>query len=223
MIALKSIRYLNFWLCVSVGALAGAIVGRLLGPARGVLIGFDAGVVTYIIFMLILLRGSDTDDMRARGKAYDPDHHILLLVALLIVIVVLVAVGVELTGAGRNKGAAVALAGITLLLAWLFSNLLFALHYAHRYYRPRDDDQRGDSAEADDPDTGGLDFPGDGKPDYGDFAYFAFVLGMTFQVSDVDITDKAMRRLATYHGMAAFLFNIIVVALSVSLIGNLLH
>jgi uncharacterized membrane protein len=115
------------------------------------------------------------------------------------------------------------IAGRTLLLAWLFSNLLFALHYAHEFYAPgdlSDDDGRGDGEKQD---SGGLQFPGDGLPDYGDFAYYSFVLGMTFQVSDVQITARPMRRLALYHALVAFLFNIIVVALSVSLISNMLQ
>lgn len=220
---MMGLRYFNFWVFVVALVVITASLGGTLGPPRAVLIGFDVGAVLFIGLTLWVFRGAGTDDMRQRAKANDPDHHILLLIALLIVAVVLVAVTVELTGTGGGKGSAVALAGITLLLAWLFSNLVFALHYAHRFYSPGDDDDasaRGDGGERD---TGGLDFPGDSPPDYGDFAYFAFVLGMTFQVSDVDITAKPMRRLALYHSMVAFLFNIVVVALSVSLIGNLLQ
>ena len=219
---MKTPRYLNFWLFVAALVVVGGVVGSILGAARGVLLGFDAGALVYVATTLWRLSGSDAGDMRARAKANDPDHHVLLLVALMIVCVVLVAVWVELTGAGGSKGLSVAISGATLLIAWVFSNLLFALHYAHLFYIPGDDSDAPGRGDGEDQDSGGLDFPGDEMPDYGDFAYFSFVLGMTFQVSDVSITSKRIRRLALYHSIAAFLFDIIVVALSVSLIGDLL-
>lgn len=220
---MTQIRYLNFWLFLATMIVVIAATGHAAGPARSVLIGFDAGAVVFIVGIIRLMRASDTADIRARAKANDPDQHVLLIIALFIVGVVLVAVTVELTGTGGGKGSAVGLAGATLLLAWLFSNLLFALHYCHEFYSPGDDDDAPERGDGDDQDSGGLDFPGDTMPDYADFAYFAFVLGMTFQVSDVQITSRTIRRLALAHSLTAFLFNIVVVALSVSLIGNLLQ
>lgn len=219
---MKRPRYLNFKLFVAILLAAGAAAGAWLGAARGVLVGFDAGALVYIALTLWTMRGSDTGDMRARAKANDPDQYVLLLVALLIVCVVLVAVWLELTGNGGGKGESVAIAGATLLISWVFSNMLFAVHYAHLFYSPSDDQNAPDRGGGEAGDRGGLDFPGDELPDYGDFAYYAFVLGMTFQVSDVSITSKRIRRLSLYHSIAAFLFDIIVVALSVSLIGDLL-
>lgn len=217
------VRYLNFWLFLFALVVGGLIFGSLFGVARGVLAGFDTGALVFIVGTLQLMRGVTTARMRIRARENDPDHHVLLIVALLIVSVVLVAVTVELTGSGKSAGSALALSGCTLFLAWLFSNLIFALHYAHRFYSPTecdDDEGRGDGSAGD---TGGLQFPGDEMPLFSDFAYFSFVLGMTFQVSDVQITSRSVRRLALYHALVAFLFNIVVVALSVSLIGNLLH
>ena len=220
---MKRIRYLNFWLFV-VALVGGTIVfAPKLGVPRGILAGFDIGALIFIAGTLHLMRGAAAESMRTRARDNDPDHHILIVVALLLVAVVLVALTVELTGAGGGERNSVALAGITLLLAWLFSNLVFALHYAHSFYSPAecgDEQSRGDGTYAD---SGGLQFPGDEMPLYGDFAYFAFVLGMTFQVSDVQITSRSVRRLALYHALIAFMFNIVVVALSVSLIGNLLQ
>lgn len=216
-------RYLNFWLFIGILFAVTVGIGRIVGPARGVLFGFDAGAIVWIGLTLRMMAGSETEDMRVRAKANDPDAHVLLAIALLIVAVVLVAVTVELTGVSGGHGSALGIAGGTLLLAWLFSNLLFALHYAHGFYSPGDESDAPGRGDGEDQDSGGLEFPGEELPDYGDFAYFSFVLGMTFQVSDVQITAKSMRRLALYHALAAFLFNIIVVALSVSLIGNMLQ
>jgi uncharacterized membrane protein len=97
----------------------------------------------------------------------------------------------------------------TLALCWLFSNLVYALHYAHLYYRAG----RGG-------DAGGLTFPGTDEPDYGDFVYFAFCLGMTFQTSDVTITDGGTRRVVTLHCLAAFVFNLGVIAFTINVLGG---
>lgn len=219
---MKRIRYLNFWIFLACLILGVIIFSAFLGPARGVLAGFNIAAMIFIAGTLQLMHGQQPEDMRKRARENDPDRHILLIVALLIIAIILVAVTVEMTGSGGHAKFAIALAGCTLLLAWIFSNLIFALHYAHEFYsstQPGDEDGRGDGNDGD---SGGLQFPGDEAPLYSDFAYFSFVLGMTFQVSDVEITRRSLRRLALYHALVAFLFNIIVVALSVSVIGDIL-
>ena len=222
---MTGIRYLNFWLFVAAMAAVAGLAAALwhITPERAVLLGFDAGALVFIAGTLRLMQASRTDDMRQRATANDPDGHVLVAVSMLIVGVVLVAVVVELTGAGGGHGTGLAIAGATILLAWLFTNLLFALHYAHRFYAPGDagdEPSRGDGGKQD---TGGLQFPGDEMPAYSDFVYFSFVLGMTFQVSDVVITSRALRRFALVHALAAFLYDIIVVALTVSVVGGLLQ
>jgi uncharacterized membrane protein len=92
---------------------------------------------------------------------------------------------------------------VTIVLSWSMIHSSFALHYAHEYYRGIK--------------PGGLAFPGDDKPDYWDFVYFSFVIGMTAQVSDVGITDKVIRRTATAHGVVSFIFNTALVALMVNI------
>jgi len=220
---MKSVRYLNFWLFTATMLVTTVVSGLVLSKVRAVLAGFDAGALVFIVGTLNLMRGSETNDMRQRAAANDPDAHILLAVAMLIVGVVLAAVTVELTGIGGGHGTGLALSGLTILLAWVFTNLLFALHYAHRFYAPGDPDDEPGRGDGDPQDSGGLEFPGKAMPVYSDFAYFSFVLGMTFQVSDVVITSAELRRFALYHALAAFLFNIVVVALSVSLLGSLLQ
>jgi len=220
---MKSIRYLNFWLFLVTMAIVAVVASFGVAKVRAVLLGFDAGAIVFCIGTLRLMYGSEPSHMRERAKANDPDAHILFGIAMLVVLVVLVAVTVELTGIGGGHGSGLAIAGATILLSWLFSNLLFALHYAHRFYAPGDDSDKLSRGDNDAQDSGGLEFPGKEQPAYGDFAYFSFVLGMTFQVSDVVITSRSLRLLALYHALAAFFFNIIVVALSVSLIGSLLQ
>ena len=108
--------------------------------------------------------------------------------------------------------AKVALVAVTLLLSWLISHVVFAFRYAHEFYSR---DQGGPGVD------GGLDFPEEKEPDYLDFLYFALVLGMTFQVSDVQITSRKLRRVATLHGLLSFLFNTVIVALTINEVVNL--
>lgn len=202
-------RYLNFTIFVAVMAVVALGLMPLIYGGRALLIGFDAGALVFLGLIIRKAMIEQSAALRAHAARNEPDHHVLNLLALLVVTVVIVAIWIELTGKGGGHGTGIALAAVTLALTWLFSNTLFALHYAHVYYLR---DRHGK-------DVGGLDFPGTGTPpDYWDFAYFAFVLGMTFQVSDVAVTSKRMRRIALAHGLVAFVFNIAVVALSVNLL-----
>ncbi len=106
----------------------------------------------------------------------------------------------------------IALAGMT--LSWILVHTLFTFHYAHLYYFEGKDDTPDDEA---------LDFPGGSKPDYLDFAYFSFIIGMTFQVSDVQINSRQTRRTALAHSLLAFILNTFVVALTINFIAGLRH
>ena len=221
---MSRIRYLNFWLLVvTMGLVTVGAAAMKITAARAVLLGFDAGALVFIVGILHIMRGSKADDMRERAAANDPDQHVLLAIAMMLIAVVLTAVVIELTGYGGGHGTGVSLACVTILFVWLFANLLLAVHYAHLFYAPGDAGDEASRGDGSPRDTGGLDFPGDEMPVYSDFAYFAFVLGMTFQVSDIQITSRSIRRLALFHSIAAFLFDIIVVALSVSVIGGMLQ
>ena len=102
---------------------------------------------------------------------------------------------------------------ISVALSWILLHTTFTLRYAHLYYTPHPEDPLLPA--------GGLQFPEEAQPDYLDFAYFSFVLGMTFQVADVNITSRQLRRLALLQGLIAFVFNTIVVALTINGIANL--
>jgi len=201
-------RYWRFVLFFVVFAATTAGLAPYFDVVPALLGGFDIAVLAFIIAFAWSLGGQQAEDMRRRAAANEPDQLILLLIAAVIVAVAIVAVGFELTAPG---GGSLALAAATLFATWLFGNLLFTIHYAHAYYL----DDGGH-------DRGGLDFPGDADPQYWDFAYYAFVLGMTFQVSDVSITSPALRRVALIHSLIAFWFNLAVIALTVSLVSQTL-
>jgi len=103
---------------------------------------------------------------------------------------------------------------LTIVGSWLLVHTIFALHYAHAYYQP--------AASSKDGDAGGLDFPSDWEPDYWDFMYFSFVIGMTSQVSDVEVNSRVMRRLALLHGILSFFFNTAILAMSINIIAGLI-
>ena len=111
---------------------------------------------------------------------------------------------------GALRYAHIALAVLTILSSWAFTQLMFALHYAHDYYGA---ELRGNS--------GGLEFPGGHAPDYGDFLYFACVIGTSGQTADVSFTCRGMRRTGTVHCVLAFFFNTTLIALTINIASGL--
>ncbi|HEY9001349.1 MAG TPA: DUF1345 domain-containing protein [Mucilaginibacter sp.] len=117
-------------------------------------------------------------------------------------------------GHSADVGSHILLAITGVIISWWLLHTIFTLRYAHLYYDLTKDD--GTPRKG-----GGLEFPGNEEPDYLDFVYFSFVLGMTFQVSDVVITSKSIRRLATMHGLLSFGYNTAILALSINVISGM--
>ena len=114
--------------------------------------------------------------------------------------------------APEQESVAVALSVMGMVVSWVMVHTIFTFHYAHLYYKEEKETK---------PAAQGLEFPDEKKPDYIDFAYFSFVIGMTFQVSDVSISARGIRRTALAHAMLAFALNTFVVALTINLIAGL--
>ena len=176
---------------------------------QAVMAGFDMAAIAFMLSVTSLIR-ADAAAMRRKAAANDANRELMLLITAIVSLVVLVAVGVAVGEQGGHKAATVALLLVTLLVAWLFSNLVYAMHYAHIFYRA------GPQGE----DSGGLDFPDTHEPGYWDFLYFAFTLGMTFQTSDVSVTSGMMRRTALFQSLAAFLFNLGILAFTINVLGG---
>jgi uncharacterized membrane protein len=179
-----------------------------LGVGRGTMAAFDAASLLFLVSIVPLSNCTGAAEMRRRAKGNDANRVGLLALTGLVMIVILVAVAGEIRA--KSDGATVGLVVGTLALAWLFSNTIYALHYAHIYYL-------GDEHGAD---LAGLAFPECDEPDYWDFIYFAFTLGMTFQTSDVEMTSRKMRRVATGQCLAAFVFHIGVLAFTITVLGG---
>lgn len=191
-------------------ALAGfALAFPSLGAARGVMVAFDAGALAFLISCVPLFR-HEPWQMREAAKRNDANRGFLLMIAAVVTGVIMIAVGSELAHKGRPQPLDVTLVIGTLCLSWLFSTLVYALHYAHLFY----------TRSAQGGDSGGVCFPDTKEPDYWDFAYFSSCLAMTFQTSDVDIESGTYRRIVMFHTLGAFVFNIGVIAFSINILGG---
>ncbi len=198
-------RFILFVLMFAVGLVA--LIPQF-GLGRGTMAAFDVAAIVFLIAVSTLFRNATAARMRRAAEENDANRAVLLGFSGTIMLVILVAVAKELQG--KNDAIAIALTIATLALAWLFSNMIYTLHYAHLYYV---DDPAGEDAK-------GIDFPSCDEPDYWDFAYFAFTLGMTFQTSDVEITSRRVRKAALGQCMAAFVFNIGVLAFTINVLGS---
>ena len=205
----RHIAPVRFLLFAAVFAgVAGALAALGDGSRTALLMGFDAAALVFLAASLTLLR-SDAEQMRGRAVDNDANRAGLLAISVLLSLVVLFAVGTLIASPEKLDRGDIVLIVATLLLAWLFANMVFTLHYAHLYNL-----QEGGR------DRGGLEVPGVKEPGYWDFLYFSFTLGMTFQTSDVTISGAHMRRVALGHCMAAFVFNMGILAFTVNALGG---
>lgn len=192
----------------------------LPGPLRlapRLLAGWDLFIVLYLALASQIFARSDAKEIRRHAAIQDEGRLGILLLTSTAALASVVAIIAELgSTAAQHSGRPprqLALAVLTILLSWFFTHTIFALHYAHEFYS--DSDGGGDS-------DGGLVFPGGDPPDYWDFVYFSFVIGMTCQVSDVGISERSIRRTATAHGVLAFVFNTAILALTVNIAASAL-
>ncbi|APX75990.1 DUF1345 domain-containing protein [Achromobacter insolitus] len=193
-----------------------ACAGLLLATAGGLyalgvpwvlalLLGFDAGALVFLLMTARVFGRTSAAAMRRHAQQQDVGRTGVLWSSVALSCMVMMALWVELQGEGGVSSVlAMLAAAATIILSWLYMNMIFALHYAHGYYG------HGNAMHK------GLDFPGTDEPDYWDFAYFALVLGMTFQVSDVQIVNRRVRRTALTHSVIAFFFNVFIIAISVN-------
>jgi len=188
--------------------LAVGLVMAGIRPVLAALLAFDVAALIFLGATLHMIVHSKTSAMRQRARREDESYWGFLLSSAAVSSVALIALAIELHASRSGGMPEVALAASSLLLSWTFLNTIFALHYAHEFY--------GDSGGK----NSGLDFPGTREPDYWDFIYFSFVLGMTFQVSDVQINERGIRRVALAHAVIAFFFNVIIIALSVNVVAS---
>lgn len=202
-------------LALATGVAAWLLLPPAVGPATRLLAAFDLAAAMFTVALLLMMAGATPAAMQRRARIEEEGRHVILALSVAVIGAVLAAIVSQLHGAkgepSLQAGLHVALAALTIFLAWGFMNTMFALHYAHEYY-----------GEGDDGVTGGLRFPGQAEPDYWDFLYFSFVIGMTFQVSDVPVESGQIRRVVLAHGVLAFLFNVTILALTINIVAGLI-
>ena len=204
-------RFLAFIVLLPVAALGYHWAFPAQGWGEAAAMGFDAAAVVFIVSLWPLFADSAPDDIRSHARDNDANRLLVLVVTTLVTLAAMAAIASELPPARGGDVAAMVRLTATLLTIWLFANLVYTLHYAHFYYA---------TEPAKGGDTGGLEFRGTTMPDYRDFAYFAFTLGMTFQTSDVGVRARALRHVVLLHSFAAFVFNIGVIAFTINAIGG---
>lgn len=196
---------------VLVGLLLLAVLPGSLRPLTRGLLAWDGGCLALLLLSAQLFTAREDTAIAADAERQQEGEWTIFWVTLGGVAASFAAILGEFSQSkdmpDALRGWHVGLVAATLLLSWLMTHTVFAYRYAHEYY------ERNAGGGV----VGGLGFPGDAAPDYWDFFYFSLVLGMTFQVSDVQITSRKLRRLAAAHGMLGFLFNTVILALSVNI------
>jgi uncharacterized membrane protein len=207
------------WAAALAGAAAVAlwlIPNPLQATTRG-LIAWDVLTASFAIIVFAVARGLTPEEMAAHAAEQDEGRGLILAVSLASTAASLVAIwqelGVARTQAGPVQQALVGFAFLTVALSWLFMHLVFAAHYAHEYYAPDEADSIRE----------GLLFPGadEAKPDFWDFLHFSLVIGVAMQTADIQIRSRALRRIVTVHGVLSFLFNTIILAISINFAAGL--
>jgi uncharacterized membrane protein len=184
-------------------------------PALDGTFGWVVGVTAFLVLTRIAIGDGSPRHARERARALDASSWGLSIAIVVAATVSLVALAYVFRMPGGPAAARYGLACVAVVLSWILMHTMFALHYAHRFYG--DPEPKSGRAE-----RGGLTFPGELPPDYWDFLYYSLVVGMTCQVSDVQITSRAMRRLTLVHGVLSFFFNTGVLALAVNVIAGAL-
>ena len=175
--------------------------------ALGAMAAFDVAAILFLISCAPLLGTREARVIREHAQANDANRILLLVITGIVMSVLLTAIAAEAVG-HNPQPVTKALIITTLALAWIFANTVYAFHYAHMVYMH--------------PDVGcvGLEFPRTSHPVYWDFVYFSFTCGMAFATSDVVITETRMRKTVVIHCLAAFAFNIGVLAFTINVLGS---
>ncbi len=203
--------------CTAAGALLFLLLPHSLRPTERLALGWVVGAGLFLCLTALIINGVPPEMLRRRARQLDPRRWVILAIIVAAAAISLFALGFTLQKEPDETALRLAsrllLAGLTVVVSWTLTHTTFALHYAHHYY--------GDGpAPGPEDDRGGLAFPGNELPDYWDFLYFSFVVGMTCQVSDVQVTSRGMRRLTLFHGVLAFFFNTVILALAINLLAS---
>jgi uncharacterized membrane protein len=193
------------------GAVAGAVASLFTPISASILLGWDVAVLIYLAWTWGAVQGLDPGVTAQLAKREDPSTPVADLVVIGAGTAMLAAVGFALAKAGEATGGMkaylVTLGLVSVVLSWAVVHTVFALKYARAYYSEP---------------AGGIAFNEDEPPNYIDFAYYAFTIGMTFQVADTNITSRAVRRTTLHHALLSYLFGAVLLGLVINVVATLL-
>jgi uncharacterized membrane protein len=207
----------RLWSSVAVGIATGLLLPQQwVGyPLTRSLVGWNVGALLYLAMTFVLMARSSSDTIRSHAKIQEEGQYTILALVSVATVAVLIAIGAQLAYAkatqGSEKAAHVALAFLTVLTAWTFTQTTFALHYAHEYHR-----KRGATVSP------AFEFPGTDEPDYFDFLYVACIIGTSAQTADVAFSSRRTRRVGLMHCVLAFFFNTTLLALTINVAAALI-
>ena len=203
---------------IAVSGLVYILLPQWIRLAVRVIIAWDSGAICFLCLAWSMMTSATPLQMHRRAQREDEGRLTILTLTVCAACTSLLAIGFMLNDDKGLPASILALhvasAFITVVSSWLLMHTMFALHYAHNYYR-------NDSEVKSDGKTACLDFPSDNQPDYWDFLYFSFVIGMACQVSDVQIVSSSMRRLVLIHSVLTFFFNTVILAICINIIAGL--
>jgi uncharacterized membrane protein len=201
--------------------IAYALSGRTPPAIQFILVWSSFSFSSLVLFWITIIK-AESHEVKYIAKRQDSSRTIVFVFVLVAAIISLFAVIFLLKILPDRKAAGywyhIGFSIISVVLSWTLIHTIFTFRYAHLYYTSRSE-EKGIEKEQE----GGLQFPNEDSPDYLDFAYFSFVIGMTFQVSDVAISSRQIRHLALFHGLISFVYNTVILALSVTIIAGLVH
>ena len=178
------------------------------------ILAWDVAVFLYLVLAMRMIFWSNHEKILNRALIQDEGQFVVLFLVIVAATVSLIAIFLELSVvknmSGFLKYAHIALASVTILLSWSFTQVMFALHYAHEYHVKLSHNR-----------PVGLDFPGDERPDYSDFLYFSCIIGTSGQTADISFSSRQNRRIGTIHCVLAFFFNTTVLALTINIASSL--
>ncbi len=191
-----------------------AVLPDSLRLATRLLLAWDLTSAIYVGFAFLMIARSTVETCRRRAALYDEADWVILLMVVASALAAFIAIFTELAAIRSSNGPlllGLVMTGVTVVLSWAFTHMIFTLHYANLFYRTDVDGA-----------ANGLEFPGGRQPDYHDFLYYAFVIGCATQTADVNTVSPAMRRATLVHGVVAFAFNTAVLALMINVGASLL-
>jgi uncharacterized membrane protein len=203
--------HLKLTIALAVGTVLFLLLPGELRITTRLLVAWNVVMVLYLGAACYVIAHSEISHVRKRAAIEDEGAALILALTVTAAAASLAAIFVELAAVQHQQSSAwiVVLTVVTVILSWIFIQVIFMFHYAHEFYGEGRDGQKG-----------GLEFPNDKRPEYSDFVYFSFVIGMTFQVSDVQVTSKSIRRIVVGHGAVSFFYNVAVLALMVNIGGE---